>query len=195
MNNNIELMLTHLRQRIQAYNACLTAIQEGRTYIPGQSNMSVAHVISLRLDDAIQEMGTLGADAIPGFASLQNEKKELDRRLFDIEQGMSSEEIVQSAVNATKEKAEHYERYVRYFQNNESAEDIDMLQVRDSIEWLLKYLSGKVSINLFREQVDGADQQLRTEYQANPARLDCFTAEVREKLLIPRTHWWWYLTQ
>ncbi len=195
VNNNLELKLTHLQRRIQSYYACLTAIQEKREYFPGQSNIPGAHVISLRLDDAIQEMKALGAEAIPGFASLQNEKKDLDGRLFEIEQGMSSEEIVQSVVNVTKQEVEQYERNMRYFQNHDSEENVNMLQVRDSIEWLLKYLSGKASIDLFREQVDRTDQQLRTEYQANSAKLDCFTAEVREKLLIPRTHWWWYLTQ
>jgi len=157
--------------------------------------MPVAHGICLQLDDAIQEMKTLGANALPEFASLQNEKKDLDRRLIEIEQGIPGEEIVQSVVNTTKGDVEQYERYMRYFQNNESAENLDMLQIRDSIEWLLQYLSGKASLDLFREQVDRTDQQLRTEYQANPARLDCFTAEFRDKLLIPRTHWWWYLAQ
>ncbi len=195
MNNNIELKLAYLQQKIKSYHAYLTAIQEKREYIRGRSNIPRVHVLSLQLDDAIQEMKTLGAEAIPGFASLQNEKKDLDRRLFAIEQGMPSEEIVQSVANATKEKIEHYERYVQHFQNHDFGENVDMLQVRDSIERLLKYLSGKASINLFREQVNRADQHLRTEYQANPARLDCFTAEYREKLLIPRTHWWWYLTQ
>jgi hypothetical protein len=195
VNNNIEQLLTYLHQRIQSYYACLTAIQEGKENIRGRSNIPGVHVISLQLDDTIQEMKTLGAEALPEFASLQNEKKDLDRRLFEIEQGMPGEKIVQSVVNATKGKVEQYEHYMRYFQNHDPEENINMLQIRDSIEWLLQYLSGKASFDLFREQVDRTDQQLRTEYQANPAILDCFTAELREKLLIPRTHWWWHLTK
>lgn len=114
-------------------------------------------------------------------------------KMMHILSQIPNEKIMDLLLKDIERKLMKYEKRVTIVHKTEFEVNLDTLQVRDSIEYLLQRLSDKIDTNSFSQRAIEADRVLKKNYTQNPKKFDSFTISFRERMYKPKEQWWWYM--